>query len=266
MSATVRVPHKGAESLRLAARQVYYEQLSFWRNRFGATFTVGFSVLFLLLLAASGGTSKFSVLGGISGIQYYVAGFAAYGVMSACFSTLGIQLVIRRETGLLKRLRLSPLPTWALFSGIFLSCTLVAFVQVVLLLGIGRLGYHAVLPDNYAAFFVAILIGVLCFSALGIAISTVVPNEDSAGPMISVLFFVLLFLSGLWYPLTSGSALARISAYFPVRRFILATFAPMNTLPGASPWDWHDVGVMGIWAVVGTYVAFRRFKFTPHRS
>ena len=35
---------------RLVARQVYYEQLGFWLNPIGAIFTVGFALLFLVLL------------------------------------------------------------------------------------------------------------------------------------------------------------------------------------------------------------------------
>src|SRR5580700_1114492 len=88
--------------LRLVGRQLGYEQLAFWRNPVAAGFTVVFSVLFLVLLGASGGTSRISFLHGIKLIQYYVAGFAAYGVMSACFNMLAVHLVIRRELGLLK--------------------------------------------------------------------------------------------------------------------------------------------------------------------
>ena len=46
---------QGARDLRLVTRQVHYEQLSFWLNPIGAAFTVGFSVVFLVLLGASAG-------------------------------------------------------------------------------------------------------------------------------------------------------------------------------------------------------------------
>ena len=105
----------------LIAHMVRYEQLSFWVNRIGAAFTVGFSVVFLVLLGASAGNSRTSILGNIKLVDYYVPGFVAYGVMAAAFTTLAVTLVVRRETGLLKRLRLSPLPTWVLIIAIFIS-------------------------------------------------------------------------------------------------------------------------------------------------
>lgn len=250
----------------MVARQTGYEQLAFWRNRIGAIFTVGFSTVFLVLLAAGGGGSRISFLGNIRQIQYYAPGFVAYGVMSACFNMLAITMVVRRETGLLKRLRLSPLPNWVMMGAIFVNALIVAAVQVVLLLVIGRLAYHLQLPHNYLALILAIVVGDICFTALGVAASTLIPNQEAAGPSVSIVFFVLLFLSGLWFPLKSGSGLARVSSIFPVRHLITAVFAPFDLRPGVSPWSWNDLGVMAIWAVVGAVVATRRFKWEPRRG
>jgi ABC-2 type transport system permease protein len=253
------------EDLRMAARQLRYEQLNFWRNRFAALFTVGFSVVFLLLLSASGGTDRVTSLGGIEEIQYYVPGFAAYGVMSACYSNLGISLVVRRESGLLKRLRLSPIASWGLFGAVLANAAVISLIQVALLLAIGRAAFGVTLPQNWLALVVALLVGVVCFTALGVAASTLVPSQDSAGPIISLIFFVLLFLSGLWFPLTPGSALDRISNVFPVHHLIVAVFAPFDLQHGVSPWAWHDLAVVAIWGAVGTYVAVRRFAWEPRR-
>ena len=248
------------------ATTVRYEQLSFWVNRIGAVFTVGFSVVFLVLLGASAGNSRVGYLGNIKLIEYYVPGFVAYGVMAAAFTTLAISLVVRRETGLLKRLRLSPLPAWALIASIFLSTMIVALVQVALLLIIGRFGYDVHLPSSVAAFGVVLVVGIASFSAMGVAMGTVIPNQESAGPVTSIVFFVLLFLSGLWFPLKAHSGLASFSNYFPVRPFLLAVSAPFEFQPGVSPWAWHDLLVVAIWGVAATVVAVRRFHWSPRRS
>lgn len=255
----------GFSDIKLMGRQTRYEQLSFWLNPVGAVFTVGFSLVFLLLLGASAGSSRVGFLGNIKLIQYYVPGFVAYGIMAACFNILAITLVNRREMGLLKRLRLCPVPTWALLTAIVLSSMVIAVIQVVLLLAVGSIGFGVHLPGNPGAFVVAIVVGMLSFSALGLAMSTLVPNQDAAGPMVSIVFFVLLFLSGLWFPLKPGSGLARFSSYFPVHRFIDAVFAPFGYGRGVSPWDWHDLFVVALWGVVGAIVAVRRWQWSPRR-
>jgi ABC-2 type transport system permease protein len=252
--------------LRMTLRQLHYEQLSFWRNPVGSVFTVGFSVVFLVLLGASAGNSRISYLGNIRQVAYYVPGFAAYGVMAACFNTLAVTLVFRREMGLLKRLRLSPLPAWAMLGSLFGNSVIVSALQVVLLLMIGRVGYDVAFPHAPFAFAVALLVGAVCFTALGVAVSTLIPNQDSAGPITAIVFFVLLFLSGLWYPLKAGSALARVSAWFPVRHLIVAVFDAFTTRSGAPAWAWRDLLVMAVWGVAGAFVAVRRFQWEPHRS
>lgn len=257
---------RGMSDFKLVWRQVFYEQLSFWLNPVAAIFTVGFSVIFLVLLGATGGASHLGTLGGLRAIQYYVPGFVAYGVMSTCFNTLAVALVIRRETGLLKRLRLSPLPTWVMLAGVAGSALAISTVQVGLLLVIGKFVYGVVLPHNVGAFAVALVVGVMCFTALGIAASTLIPNQDSGGPIVGVVFFVLLFLSGLWYPLSPGSTLASISGYFPIRHLMLATFAPFDRLPGVSGWDWHDIWIMAAWGVGGAIVAVRRWRWAPRKA
>jgi hypothetical protein len=85
---------------RLVIRETRYQQLLFWRNRFGAAFTIVFSSVFLVLLSATN-TGHISSLQHITYARYYTPGFMAYGVMSACFNNLAISMVIRRETGLL---------------------------------------------------------------------------------------------------------------------------------------------------------------------
>ena len=214
------------------ARQVGFEQLSFWLNPIGALMTIAFSVVFLILLGATAGTSTVSSYGHIKLIDYYVAGFCAYGVMAACFTILAISLVNRREMGLLKRLRLSPLPTWMAMSAVLLNAMIVAALGVILLLVVGRLGYGVHGPAHWLPFIVTLVVGMLCFSALGVGVSTLVPNADAAGPIVSLTFFILVALSGLWFPIAPNSGLATFADYFPIRHLIDALVGSFTGQPG----------------------------------
>jgi ABC-2 type transport system permease protein len=257
---------RGSSDLKLVGRQIYYEQMNFWLNPIAAVFTIGFSVVFLILLASSAGNSHSSTLGGVRVVQYYVPAFIAYGLMATCFTTLTTSLVVRREMGLLKRLRLSPLPTWVLLAAIVVNAVIITFVQVVLLLLIGRFGYQVAFPHNVAALVVALLVGAAVFTALAVAVSTLIPNQEAAGPVVSIVFFVLLFLSGLWYPIDPHSGLAQFSAWFPIRHLIVAVYATFDSRPGVSGWSWRDIGDMAIWGAVAIVVAARRWSWAPHRS
>lgn len=253
-------------SIKMVLREFHYQQLLFWRNRVGAVFTIIFSSVFLILLSATSAGSHIKFLQGISIAQYYTPAFMAYGLMAACFNNLAIATVVRRETGLLKRLRLSPLPGWALLSAVVLNAVAVTAIGAVVVLALGIFGLGVTLSlSSIIPLVVAMTLGSVCFSALGLAISTVVPNQDAAGPMISIVFFILLFLSGLWFPLTPGSILARVSNYFPVRRLILAVVTPFIG-HGVSPWDFKDLFVVIVWGIVGTFIAVRRFRWSPWKD
>jgi ABC-2 type transport system permease protein len=267
MSATdvpVKGSFRGVSDLPLVARQVRFEQLSFWLNPIGALITIGFSLVFVVIFESTSGHSTVSYLGHINLGQYYLPAFAAYGVMAACFNILAITLVNRREMGLLKRLRLSPLPTWMLLAAIFISTMIVALIQVVLMLLVGRFGYGVHGPQDVATFAVVVVVGMLSFTALGVGISTVVPNADAAGPIVSLVFFILVALSGLYFPVKAGSGLATFTDYFPIRHLIVASVDTFNGLPGYSPW--RDILVVAIWGAVGVFVSLRRWDWSPKRG
>ena len=216
----------------LVARQVGFEQLSFWLNPIGALMTIAFSVVFLILLGATAGKSTVSSYGGIKLIEYYVAGFCGYGVMAACFTILAITLVNRRETGLLKRLRLSPLPTWMLHGrldhqrhdrGGHGRRTAVG----------GRLArLRRERPGALGALHRDAVGGMVCYSAMGVGMSTLVPNQDAAGPIVSLTFFILVALSGLWFPIAPGSGLATFADFFPIRHLIDALVGVVHRSAG----------------------------------
>jgi ABC-2 type transport system permease protein len=260
----VRGSFRGVSDVPLVVRQVGYEQLSFWLNPIAALMTIVFSVVFLVLLGATAGNSTVSYLNGIRLVEYYVGGFVGYGIMAACFNVLAIGLVNRREFGLLKRLRLSPLPTWMLLAAIFVNTMIVASIQIVLLLLVGRLFYHVHGPVDVWSFVLLVVVGMLAFTAMGVGISTLVPNADAAGPVVSLTFFILVALSGLWFPLRPGSGLAKFSDYFPVRHLITGVVDSFTGLPGSSPWT--DVLVITVWGVAGVVVALRRWSWSPRRG
>jgi ABC-2 type transport system permease protein len=106
-------------------------------------------------------------------------------------------------------------------------------------------------------------VGAACVSALGVAVSTLVPNADAAPAIVNFPFFLLVFLGGVFFPLPPGSVLARLSAWFPVGPFKDAVFAAFNPLPTAAHWPWADLRVVAVWAVAAGFLAVRRFRWEP---
>ena len=91
------------EGVTIAWRQFRLERRMFWRNPAGAFFNFGLPLIFLVLLGL--------VFGGRSDVMdVLVPGIAGLAIMSTTFVALATNLTTPRETGVLKRLRGTPLP------------------------------------------------------------------------------------------------------------------------------------------------------------
>src|SRR6266516_2124279 len=95
--------------MRLLAHQLRGEQLLFWRSRELAFFTFLLPIIFFVLLGSVYGKDTIE---NAKGSRYLLAGMLGYGVAATAFAGLAITLVVRRESGVLKRLRATPLPAW----------------------------------------------------------------------------------------------------------------------------------------------------------
>jgi ABC-2 type transport system permease protein len=243
--------------LALLWHQVRYEQLSFWRNPQSAFFTFVFPVVIIVIFGAlfghGGGSSYFY---GLSALQYYVPTIAAVSVLGSCYSQLAIMLALRRQNGILKRVRGTPLPAWAYFLGLLAHCVMVSVVDVALIAGIGRL-YGVPLPSHWAAIAVALVLGAASFCALGVAVASLIRNAEAAPPVVQLVLFPMLFISGTYFPIHSA-VLNRISGALPVRPFNQALLGPFAEHAG---FDWKHLGVLLAWGAVGALVAIRRFRW-----
>jgi ABC-2 type transport system permease protein len=253
-------PRTGQHSrLRLLAHQVRYEQLSFWRNPQSAVFTFIFPVVFVAIMGALfGGGGKSAYFGGLSALQYYVPTIAALSVLGSCYGQLAVALAARRQAGILKRIRATPLPAWAYFAGLLAHCVLVSVIDIALIVVVGRL-YGVPFPSHWLAIMLTLVLGAVSFCALGVAVASVISNAEAAPAVTQLVLFPLLFISGTYLPIHSA-LLNRVSGWLPVRPFNEALTRPFAQHAGA---DWRALAVLAAWGAAGAIVAVRRFRWDP---
>ena len=117
----------------IALHQVEFEQKSFWRNPAAAFFAFLFPIIFLVVFATLFKDSRTQV--GpvtVSYNDYYIPALVAFGVMGACFTNIAMSISLRRDNGILKRLRGTPLPSWAFIAGVVGSSIIVSIVLTLL--------------------------------------------------------------------------------------------------------------------------------------
>ena len=115
------------QRVRLFLHELRNQQRLFWRNRESAVFVFIFPPMLFLLLGAVY-TGKIE---GFRAADVLLVGLIGYGCANTAFAGLAITLVIRRESGVLKRIRATPLPTVTYLAAVLCS-TLVVFVLQML--------------------------------------------------------------------------------------------------------------------------------------
>jgi ABC-2 type transport system permease protein len=239
--------------------QIRYEQLSFWRNPQSAFFTFVFPVVIITIFGALfGGSKGNSYFYGLSALQYYVPTIAAVSVLGSCYSQLAIVLSTRRQNGILKRVRATPLPAWNYFLGLVAHCVMVSVVDVALIVAVGRL-FGVPLPTHWLAIPVTLVLGAACFCSLGVAVASLIRNAEAAPAVVQLVLFPLVFISGSYMPIHS-TALNSLASALPVRPFNEALLGPFARHTGFA---WSNLGVLLAWGVAGAYVAVRRFRWNP---
>lgn len=241
------------------AHQLAFEQRIFWRSREAAIFVFIFPLLLYALLS-----SVYSdEIGGVPAADVLLAGLFGYGAMNTAFGGLAITLVIRREAGILKRLRSTPLPPWAYITAVLLSTLVVFALQAVALLVLGNFAFGASMPANWLGFAGAIVLGVACFAGLGLGAVALIRSAEGVSAVVNVIVLPMAFLSGSFGPTREFPPfLQAIADVLPLTYFL--DIVNGVYLGGESLFaDPKALGIVAAWGIAGLAVALRRFTWMP---
>lgn len=255
-------------TMRLAIREFTFDQKSFWRDPQSVFFTVGMPLLYLFIFATifgSGTTTMPGQAGRITGTEFYVAGIIVIGVISATFMYLASELVLERESGNLKRLRSTPLPTAVFIAGYVATALLMAVLLSALVVALGRIAYGVPIPSTtMPAFVVTLLVGAASFSCLAFAFTLAIKQQRAANAMLTAVTLTLFFISGNFFSVEKApAALTTIAKLFPVRHFNTAVITAFNPHTTGAGFQWGDIGVIALWGLVGLLIAVRFFRWQP---
>ena len=235
------------------------QQLMFWRNRESAVFVFVFPpMLFLLLGAVYDGT-----IDGVPAADRLLVGMLGYGCANTAFGGLAITLVIRREGGILKRLRATPLPTATYLGAVLVSTLIVFFLQMLVTVALGVLLYDAQGAESWLAVVPVVLLGGVAFAGLGFGVASLIRSAEGSSAVVNLIILPMAFLSGSFGP-TSGypQVLQTIADVLPLTYLIdLIEGAYLSGEPLTD--DPTAVAVLVAWGVAGYLVAAKRFGWEP---
>ncbi len=253
----------------LLAAQIRTTNKAFWRNPASAFFTFAFPLMFLVIFTALLGSGTTEVFPGIEidTANYYVAAMSAFAVITATYTNLAISVAFTRDLGILKRTRGTPLPGWVFLSGRVIHAVGVALVLVALTTAFGVVFYEASVPTGtlLVEHVITVVVGAMAFSALGLATTAIIPNAEASPAIVNAIILPLLFLSGIFIPLTTSTPewMKVLGDIFPVKHFaeaMLVSFYGPEVF-----FEWSDVLFVAAWGVAGLIAATRFFSWEPRK-
>lgn len=259
-------------SLGLARGGIELKQ--FFRQKEQVVFTFSFPAVILILLGSifSGDFEGTGVTAG----EVLAASMAGAGIIATSFLNLGIGVADDRDNGTLKRLRGAPVPPTAYFFGKVVLVLVASIAEVILLVAVGMLMFDLTLPtdaDRWFTFAWVFVLGTISCSLLGITISSLAKNAQSASAITNLPYVALQFLSGVYVPIGAlPDWVINIGSFFPIKwvaQGFRSVFLPdsMTTQEAAGSWEHGTTAlVLGAWCVIGVVLCLMTFRWTNRRD
>ena len=248
--------------MKMLLHQLRTEQRLYWRSRESAIFTFIFPLLLFVLL----GSVYSGRIYGVSASQALLAALLAYGCAMVAFAGLAITLVIRREQSLLKRLRSTPLPPRTFVAALVCSTLVIFALQTVALFLLGRVVFGTPFPSRVGSIAVMIVIGGVCFAALGIGLSGMVRSAEGSSAVVNLIILPMAFLTGAFGPTQHYPRFLRaVGDVLPLK--YLVDLSNAVYLHHHSVWSKPGaIGVLVAWGAVGLAAALYRFRWEPREG
>ncbi|GAA1923452.1 ABC transporter permease [Nocardioides hwasunensis] len=215
-----------------------------------------------LLLAVIGLVPDFQEanpsLGGQRIIDLYVSVVVVLAMIMAAIVAMPPVIAGYRESGVLRRLRTTPMHPAALLGAQVGLHAVAVLASVVLALATARVLYDVALPGHLGWYAVALVLGTASAFSIGAVITAVSASTRVVQTVGTIVFFPMMFTSGVWMPVqTMEGWLRQTVVSTPLGA---ASEALNDALQGTAP-ALVDLAVMGGWTVVLGFVAVRLFRW-----
>ena len=228
---------------------------SYWINNESPN---GYLVEKILIKLESTSLDKKTVTGEeIRYVDWVIPGILSMNMMFSALFGVGYVIVRYRKNGMLKRLKATPVSAFE-FLGVQIASRLLLIMAITVFVF-----YSTNLFIGYAMFcshlslFLVFALGAISLISLSLIVSARTTSEETAGGLLNLITWPMMFLSGVWFSLEGANSLMQnFAEILPLTHITAATRAIM--IDGASLMDvsYHLVVLVGqsiLFLSIGAY-------------
>lgn len=200
------------------------------------------------------------ISGTTNNFEFLAPGFMALTVVMGALSGLGSAIAREKEQGTMDGILVAPIPRYAIVVGKTLAQTVRGMIQAFLILGISMVFFGVRVYGSPFLMVLVMLLGVASFAGIGIIMTSIAPEQETAMMMMMLLQFPMMFLSGILFPMdqlpnwlqTVGKMLPLYYATDALRKVIV-----LNANFNQILWD---VTVLVIYSAITLAIAIPVFR------
>jgi ABC-2 type transport system permease protein len=241
-------------------KMTWMETKLFMREPVGAFFTLVFPLMMLLLFGSIYGNTPTPMFNGYGTVDISVPAYTAMIIATTGLVGLPITMSAYRETGVLRRLRTTPIsPLVVLAAQVIVMFAMTTFGMVLLIVA-GKLVYTMRFDGDVLSVLAGFVLSSLSFYSIGFILAGLMPTARTAQVVGMVLLYPMLFLSGAGFPRELlPETIKNISTFLPLTYVV-------NLLRGlwiGEAWSQFttEVIVLAAILVVGVLVSVKTFRW-----
>ena len=202
------------------------EQGHYWINEESPN---GYLVEKIMLATAGTGLQKETLSGKpIRYVDWVIPGILSMNMMFSALFGVGYVIVRYRKNGMLKRLKATPVTAFEYLSAQVVSrLILIMAITVFIFYGTNYFIGYAMFGSHLSLFLVFAL-GAISMISLGLVIAARLTSEETAGGLLNLVSWPMMFLSGVWFSLEgTNPIMQKIAQIFPLTHVTAAARAIM---------------------------------------
>ena len=146
--------------------------------------------------------TKIPLITGVSSsFQFLAPGFMALTVITGSLQGVASAISREREQGTMDGLLASPIPHVSIILGKVAAQTVRGLIQGFLILGLSMLLFGVQIYGSPIIMFIVMVLGTASFVGVGIIMTAVAPDQETAQMMTMLLQFPMMFISGILFPI-----------------------------------------------------------------
>lgn len=246
--------------LRLLGKLITTEVKLYLREPIGLFFSLFLPVTLLIMMGIIFGNEPVPELGGQGPLDAGLPGYAALIIGILGIAGVPIETATRRETGVLRRFRATPLRPLTYIAGNVLSNFAVMVLGVTVVFLLGRFGYGVPFHGSLPTLALGVFLSAAAFLSVGYVLASVVPTAKVAMVVGNVLLYPMVVLSGVVVPRhVMPETIQNVAQFVPLTH-VVTLFAGL--------WSGHGLGeylleiaVLGGVLIVGVALAAWSFRW-----